>query len=200
VWRRGTHTCTIATSAIPVAWYGQHSIILVCLVFYTDDFVARLHRSASLGGAYMSNVSWSFSKRTSRQAARTVCVTPPDADSDEVLRFVLPDLVVGMIEGRLVYDPDGKLVRALADVSFFVGDYVQEAKRCRLMGHAALTPRTLCAYRAPGVAGSNYGKLGSLEDVGLMRTSARSAAVGRAARAAGVAPTPTDPATMDSDD
>lgn len=141
-----------------------------------------------------------FCKRTSRQAARTVGVTPPDVDSDEVLRFVLPDLVVGMTEGWLVYDPDGKLVRVLADVSFFVGDYVQEAKSCRLMGHAALTPCTLCAYRAPGVAGSNYGKLGSSEDVGLMRTSARSVAVGRAARAAGVSSTPADPATMDSND
>lgn len=171
----------------PLRWVGTDDspIVLVCLVFYTDDFVPRLRRAASLGGAYMSYVSWAISRRTSLQAVRTIGVTPPDVDSDEVLRFVLPDLVVGMTEGWLVYDPDGKPVRALADVSFFVGDYVQEAKSCRLMGHAALSPCTLCTYRVPGVAGSNYGKLGSSQDVGLMRTTARSVAVGRAARAAG---------------
>jgi len=107
----------------------------------------------------MSYVSWALSRRTSRQAVPTVGVTPPDIDSDEVLRFVLPNSFVGMTEGWLIYDPDGKPVRVLAGVFFFVGDYVQEAKSCRLMGHAALSPCTLFTDRVPGVAGSNYGKL-----------------------------------------
>jgi len=165
-------------------------VVHVCICFYSDDFVPRLHRAASLGGVYMSYASWPFASRTSRHAVRTIAVTPPGVDSDEVLRFVKSDLVVGATEGWVVRDPRGNRVRALADISYYVGDYVQEAKSCGLMGHAALTPCTLCTYRATGVSGSSYGKPGSSADVSLMRTTSRSRAVARADRVAGAVSAP----------
>ena len=121
---------------------------------------------------------------------RTIAVTPPGLDSEEVLRFIKSDLLVGATEGWVVRDPRGNRVRALADISYYVGDYVQEAMSCGLMGHAALTPCTLCTYRATGVSGSSYGKPGSSADVSLMRTTSRSRAVARAASVAGAVSTP----------
>lgn len=67
---------------------------------------------------------------------------PPDADSDKVLRAIKAELVAGATNGWLVYEPEGNVIHALADVSFFAGDYVQEAKSCHLMGHAAHAPCT----------------------------------------------------------
>lgn len=167
-------------------WGGSDGvpIIRVCLAFYIDDFVARQMRSASLGGAYICYASWPFARPTSRHAARTIAVVPPDIDSDEVLRAIKADLVAGATNGWLVYDPEGNVIRALADVSFIVRDYVQEAKSCHLMGHAAHTPCTLCTYETPNVPDSRFAKVGSSADISLMRTSARALAVAQAARAA----------------
>jgi len=98
--------------------------------------------------------------------------------------------VVVAMEGWVVCDPSGNRARALADISYHVGDDVQEAKNCGLMGRAALTPCTLCTYRASGVIGSSYGKPGSSANVSLMRTTSRSRAGALAARVAGAVSTP----------
>ena len=103
-------------------------VLVVCLAFYSDDFNVRRQRKASLGGVYMSSMSWLHRRRTTRHATRTIGVVPPDVDSDNVLRHIQADLTVGIQEGWVVSDPDSNPIRVKVDVSFYVGDYPQVSR------------------------------------------------------------------------
>ena len=87
----------------------------------------------------------------------------------------------------MVSDPEGNPIRVKVDVSFYVGDYPQVSKSCKLKGHGADAPCTLCSYVLPGAGGSQYAKAGSSTDISLVRTTDRSAAVLDAVRDALVA-------------
>jgi len=162
-------------------------VLVVCLAFYSDDFNVRRQRKASLGGVYMSYMSWLHRRRTTRHATRTIGVVPPDVDSDNVLRHIQADLTVGIQEGWVVSDPDGNPIRVKVDVSFYVGGYPHVSRSCKLKGHGGDAPCTLCSYVLPGAGGSQYAKAGSSADISLVLTTDRSAAVLDAVRDALVA-------------
>jgi len=92
--------------------------LVVCLCIFSDDFRARLGKEISLGGVYMSYLSWLFRRRRSSHAVRTLAATPPDVDSDVVLEAITPDLRVGATDGWLMVGADGSDVRVFADVCF----------------------------------------------------------------------------------
>lgn len=149
----------------------------VCIALYADDFVCRERGHQSAGGVYMYYPGWCVSARMSSCAVRTISVTPAGVNSDKVLEAITSDLVEGATAGWGLRDFNGLSVRVFVDVSFFVGDYVQVSKSSRMRGHNALAPCSLCAYSLPGGEGSQYAGPGSAADVGLMRTTARTAAV-----------------------
>lgn len=84
-----------------IRWKGADGIPVVklCLAFYSDEFLTRQFRAVSLGGVYMSYVSWPIEARTSRHAARPIAVVLSDVDSYEVLRAIENDLVTGATTG-----------------------------------------------------------------------------------------------------
>lgn len=86
------------------------SVVKVCLALFSDDFLTRQCRAVSLVGVYMGYVSWPAEARTSRHAARTIAVVPPDVDSDEFLRAIKDDLVTGATTGWLSFNPHGNVV------------------------------------------------------------------------------------------
>lgn len=147
--------------------------LVVSFCFSSDDFEARRGRSASLGGVYFSYLTWMYEERRNSGASRTVAATPPGVDSDHVLRAITPDLVRGARDGWLCRAPDGSHVRVFADVSMYVGDYLQVTKTSMMMGYSAKSPCPLCDYRIPGIPGSKYGHIGSSADVGMARTTPR---------------------------
>lgn len=161
---------------------GEASLV-VSLCFYSDGFGTQTSKEVTLGGVYMSYLSWLFQDRCSSHAARTVAVTPSGVDSDCVLEAITEDLREGARKGWLCRCADGSTVRVWADVAFFVGDYVQVAKTSNLMGPAANSPCTLCTYRLHGAPGCRFGLAGSSKSVEMMRTTARTTSVCVAARA-----------------
>lgn len=156
--------------------------LVVCIALYADDFVCRERGHQSAGGVYMYYPGWRSSARMSSSAVRTISVTPAGVNSDKVLEAITSNLVEGTTTGWALKDCHSSAVRVFADVSFFVGDYVQVSKSSRMRGHNACAPCPLCAYSLPGGEGSQYAGPGSAADTGLMRTTARTVAVLRAAR------------------
>jgi len=156
------------------------AFLVVCLCFFSDDFRARLGKEVSLGGVYMSYLSWLFRHRRSSHSVRTLAATPPDVDSDVVLEAITPDLRAGATDGWLMTGADGTDIRVLADVCFYVGDYLQVAKTSKLMGHGANSPCTMCAYRLSGAPGCRYGLEGASNLAKLVRTTARTRSVCKA--------------------
>lgn len=161
---------------------GEASLV-VSLCFYSDDFGTQSGKEVTMGGVYMSYLSWLFQDRRSSHAARTVAVTPASVDSDCILEAITDDLRTGAREGWLCRCAGGTMVRVRADVCFFVGDYLQVAKTSKLMGSAANSPCTLCAYRLHGAPGCRFGLAGSSMSTELMRTTARTTSVCVAASA-----------------
>lgn len=156
---------------------ARESSLVVSLCFYSDGFGARTGKEVTLSGVYMSYLTWLFQDRCSSHAARTVAVTPAGVDSDSVLKAITDDLRLGAREGWLCRCADGTTVRVRADVAFFVGDYLQVSKTSKLMGSAANSPCTLCAYRLHGAPGCRFGLAGSSKSTELMRTTARTTSV-----------------------
>lgn len=151
-----------------------------CINF--DYFETRRGKKESLGGVYLSYLSVLFERRPNSHRSRTTCATPSDVDSDDVLRAITPDLVEGATSGWICHQGDGSPVRIMADVSMFVGDYLQVFKTSMLVGYGAKAPCPLCSYRVPGVSGSRFGLHGSSSDVEMERTTARTRSVCRAVK------------------
>lgn len=162
---------------------GDEASLIVSLCVYSDGFGTQAGKEVTLGGVYMSYASWLFRDRCSSHAARTISVTPSGVDSDCVLEAITEDLRQGARDGWLCRCADGTTVRVWADISFFVGDYVQVAKTSNMMGPAANSPCTLCTYRLHGAPGCRFGLSGSSMSTELMRTSNRTRSVCLAARA-----------------
>lgn len=156
--------------------------LVVCMALYADDFVCRERQRQSAGGVYMYYPGWCVADRLGSSAVRTISVTPAGVNSDEILAAITDNLVEGSTKGWSMKDYNGAPVRVYADVSFFVGDYVQVSKSSRMRGHNALAPCPLCSYSLPEGVGAQYACTGSAADVGLMRTTARTGAVLQAVR------------------
>jgi len=154
--------------------------LVVCLCFFSDDFRARMGKEISLGGVYMSYLSWLFRRRRSSHAVRTLAATPPDVESDVVLEAITPDLRVGATNGWLMVGADGSDVRVFADACLYVGDSLQVAKTSMLMGHGANSPCTMCSYRLSAAPGCRYGLDGASNLAKLVRTTARTRSVCKA--------------------
>jgi len=154
--------------------------LVVCLCFFSDDFRARMGKEISLGGVYMSYLSWLLRRRRSSHAVRTLAATPPDVESDVVLEAITPDLRVGATNGWLMVGADGSDVRVFADACLYVGDSLQVANTSMLMGHGANSPCTMCSYRLSAAPGCRYGLDGASNLAKLVRTTARTRSVCKA--------------------
>jgi len=128
----------------------------------------------------MSYLSWLFEHRRSSHSVRSLVATPPGENSDVVLEAITPELRAGATDGWLMTGADGRDIRVFADVCFSVGDYLQVAKTCRLMGHGANSPSTMCAYLLSGAPGCRCGLEGASNLAKLVRTTARTRSVCKA--------------------
>ncbi|KAK1866239.1 hypothetical protein I4F81_008759 [Pyropia yezoensis] len=70
---------------------GEASLV-VSLSVYSDGFGTQSGKEVTMGGVYMSYLSWLFQDRRSSNAARAVSVTPAGVDSDCVLDAITEDL------------------------------------------------------------------------------------------------------------
>ena len=73
--------------------------------------------------------------------------TPTHVSTNEVLDFIIPDIINGIINGIETVDAEGRTVTIFLDVVGFIGDYPESAKVIDLMNHAARAPCTHCSFR-----------------------------------------------------
>lgn len=151
--------------------------MVVRLCLYSDGFGARTGKEVTLGGVYMSYFSWPVQDCSSSHATRTISVTAAGVDSDCILEAITDDLRARARESGLCRCANGDMVRVWADVSFFVGDYLQVAKTSNLMGPSANTPCALFAYRLHGAPGCRFGISGLSMLTDLMSTTGRTLSV-----------------------
>jgi len=151
-----------------------------CLCFFSDDFCARQGKEVSLGGVYMSYLSWLFRHRRSSHYVRTLAATRPHVDSDVALEAITPDLRAGATDGWLMTGADGIDIRVFADVCFYVDDYLQVANTSKLMSHGANSPCTMCTYGLSCAPECRYGLEGARNLTKCVRTLADTRSVCKA--------------------
>lgn len=118
------------------------------MLLYADDFNARspLFPKGSVGGIYMSPSSVSVKSRCNQSCIRTVSLTPAGVSTNNVLDYLLDDLVEGSISGFDCVDALGETVRVYLDVLGFTGDYPASTSVVDLKGHNAMAPCTKCGF------------------------------------------------------
>ena len=129
------------------------------VLLYCDDFVPRssMFTKGSVGGCYFLPLSLSLNRRRGRTAVRTIALTPTGVSTNQVLDYIIPDIIQGMTEGFESVDADGTPVTIFIEVVGFIGDYPELSKVTDVMSHAAGKPCTLCIFRHRNLEdSSNY--------------------------------------------
>ena len=118
------------------------------IILYADDFTQRstLFPKGSVGGLYMSPSSLHIKSRRSQTSIRTVSLTPPGVSTNEVLHFLIEDLVTGSLDGFICTDAFGERVTVFFDIMGFIGDYPASSGVVDLRGHNAIAPCTVCGF------------------------------------------------------
>jgi hypothetical protein len=77
---------------------------------------------------------------------RCIGLTPPQMSTNEVLQYILPDLVkccTTCVQGQ---DPTGNPVTIFIEVIGFIGDYPAVSNALDVLGHNSRAPCHLCCF------------------------------------------------------
>ena len=119
------------------------------MMLYCDDFTKSSYSSSagSLGGCYIMPLGYSPEQRRNTPSVRLISLTPPEVSMNEVLQFIVDDIVQGSIHGLQARTPDGIDVRVFLELVGFVGDYPAAASVIDVVGHVGRAPCSLCSFR-----------------------------------------------------
>lgn len=106
-----------------------------------------MYPQCSAGGSYFLPLSMPLESRRSTSSVRIISLTPPGVSTNEVLHYVIDDIVNATVNGIIGCTPQAQLVRIFMDVVGFVGDYPASSKTVDLIGHVGSAPCTLCSFR-----------------------------------------------------
>jgi len=85
-------------------------------------------------------------RRAGYGAVRCIGLTPPHVSSNEVLHYIIPDLVKCCTTGVQGVDPEGNAVTIFLDVLGFIGDYPAVSHVLDVLGHNSRAPCHLCCF------------------------------------------------------
>jgi hypothetical protein len=129
------------------------------VLLYCDDFQPHVSNSNSYGGCYMLPMGIPPNQRSGFGAVRCLGLSPPQMSSNEILQYIVPDLVKSATTGIQGLDPEGNAVTIFIDVLGYIGDYPGISHALDVLGHAARAPCHLCSFLRKdrtGEAGRNY--------------------------------------------
>ena len=132
------------------------------ILLYCDDFQrsSQHYPRGSAGGCYFLPLSLPPEKRRTISAVRVISLTPPGVSTNQVLQYIINDLVRATTFGIDGHTPDGSPIKIFIDVVGFVGDYPAAAATIDVLGHVSSAPCTLCTFRRQHAAvaeGSRHG-------------------------------------------
>ena len=132
------------------------------MLLYCDDFRKSSFSSTggSAGGCYFIPLGYAPEQRRTTSAVRLISLTPPGVSTNEVLNFIVEDIIHGTIHGVDAWNPNGIKVKVFLDLVGFIGDYPAAASVIDVVGHVGRAPCTLCSFRRlmlSEASGSRYG-------------------------------------------
>ena len=95
----------------------------------------------------MIPLNLSMEKRRVLSGRRTISLTPPGVSTNDVLDFIIDDLVDASVNGVIGIDPTGKSCRIFIDVVGFVAEYPASPDVLDVMKHGIIAPCTHCTFR-----------------------------------------------------
>lgn len=116
------------------------------VMLYCDEFQPNVSNSDSHGGCYMLPMGIPPSQRSGYGAVRCLGLSPPHMSSNEILQYIVADLVKSATTGIPGLDPEGNAVTIFIDVLGYIGDYPGISHALDVLGHAARAPCHLCSF------------------------------------------------------
>jgi hypothetical protein len=116
------------------------------VLLYCDDFQPHSSNTGSYGGCYMLPMGIPPAERSGYGAVRCIGLTPPQVSTNEVLHYVIPDLVKCSTTGVQGLDPSGNPVTIFIDALGYIGDYPAVTHALDLLGHNSRAPCHLCCF------------------------------------------------------
>ena len=118
-------------------------------LLYTDGFKQKksLSDQRSVCGCYIMPVGLPHHCRCSSASARIITLAAHGQDTNEVLEFIVNDIVTGAVTGFSGINPDGVRVTIFLDAVAIIGDYPAVTSGTDLSGHNADSFCSYCAMR-----------------------------------------------------
>ena len=88
------------------------------------------------------------SQRSGYGAVRYIGLTPPQVSSNEILQYIIQDILKCSKTGVRGLDPWGNPVTIFIDVLGYIGDYPAITHSLDLLGHNSRAPCHLCSLSA----------------------------------------------------
>jgi hypothetical protein len=120
--------------------------VIYRVLLYSDDFQPHSSTTSSYGGCYMLPMGIPPAQRAGYGAVRCIGLTPPGVSTNEVLQYIVPDLVNCCTTGVQGLDPNGNPVTIFIDVLGFIGDYPAVSHALDVLGHNSRAPCHLCCF------------------------------------------------------
>ena len=119
------------------------------ILLYCDDFQqsSQMSKAASDGVCYFLPLYLPVEKRCSLSSVRIISLTPTNTSTNDVLRYIIPDMVQATVHGLEGRTPSGTRRRIFLDVLGFVGDYPVYASVVDVLGHVGSAPCNHCSFR-----------------------------------------------------
>ncbi len=115
---------------------------------YMDGFnpSGMNYEQESMTGCYMAPIGLHPRLRSSSSSVRVITLTRTDKICEEILKYIVDDIIIGTTEGFKCIDANGIEITLFLDVVLFVSDYLEAAKVVDVMGHRSNYPCTACIF------------------------------------------------------
>lgn len=140
---------------------------------YCDDFQQSSsgYNKGSAGFCYFLPVSQSSELRRYSSAVRIISLTPPGVSTNDILHYIVDDLVTAASEGIDGTTPGGERVKIFVDVVGFLWDYPAATSMLGVLGHNASAPCTICTFRRLNASKAKRSRYGYKTHVHANKTS-----------------------------
>ena len=151
---RGVKLTSKCTASHPSTYFSRctgylddgRRYVIYRVLLYCDDFQPHSSTTSSYGGCYMLPMGIPPAQRAGYGAVRCIGLTPPQMSTNEVLQYIVPDLVKCCTTGVQGQDPTGNPVTIFIDVLGFIGDYPAVSHALDVLGHNSRAPCHLCCF------------------------------------------------------
>ncbi len=123
--------------------------VIYRFILYTDGFNQKksLSDKRSVCGCYLMPAGQPHTCRASSISARVVTLGAHGQDPNELLEYIVDDILEGVTSGFDSFDPYGKKVKVFLDPVAIIGDYPAVSSSTDVAGHTADAFCSFCAVR-----------------------------------------------------